>query len=1245
MKTRILIFGIIMGIFQFSMSQTAKLQIIHNSADAAAASVDIYVNGVIYKTNVGFRTATPFETVPAGVPLTIDIAPAPSTSVLQSVYNTTVTLTASETYVVVANGIVSPTGYTPATAFNLYVYPMGRETASVSTEVDLMVFHGATDAPSVDVKEITLGGATIISDMAYGDFTGYLSLPVNDYGLQILPHNQSVVVAEYLAPLSSLNLDGLALTVVASGFLDPSVNSNGPGFGLWVALPTGGALVELPALDNARLQVIHNSADLAAEEVDVYLNGNLLLDDFAFRTATPFIDIAAGLEHVIAVAPSTSTSVNDAIADFTVEFDANETYVVIANGIVSPSGYTPSAGFDLYVYPMGRETASVSTEVDLMVFHGATDAPSVDVNEITLGGATIISDMAYGDFTGYLSLPVNDYGLQILPHNQSVVVAEYLAPLSSLNLDGLALTVVASGFLDPSVNSNGPGFGLWVALPTGGALVELPALDNARLQVIHNSADLAAEEVDVYLNGNLLLDDFAFRTATPFIDIAAGLEHVIAVAPSTSTSVNDAIADFTVEFDANETYVVIANGIVSPSGYTPSAGFDLYVYPMGRETASVSTEVDLMVFHGATDAPSVDVNEITLGGATIISDMAYGDFTGYLSLPVNDYGLQILPHNQSVVVAEYLAPLSSLNLDGLALTVIASGFLDPSVNSNGPGFGLWVALPTGGALVELPALDNARLQVIHNSADLAAEEVDVYLNGNLLLDDFAFRTATPFIDIAAGLEHVIAVAPSTSTSVNDAIADFTVEFDANETYVVIANGIVSPSGYTPSAGFDLYVYPMGRETASVSTEVDLMVFHGATDAPSVDVNEITLGGATIISDMAYGDFTGYLSLPVNDYGLQILPHNQSVVVAEYLAPLSSLNLDGLALTVVASGFLDPSVNSNGPGFGLWVALPTGGALVELPALDNARLQVIHNSADLAAEEVDVYLNGNLLLDDFAFRTATPFIDIAAGLEHEIAVAPSTSTSVNDAIAQYGVTFDANETYVVVANGIVSSTGYTPAVPFNLHVFAGARENSSNMNTTDVLVFHGATDAPAVDIVETAMNAGTLVDDLPYAVFAGYLDLAVNDYQVDIRPAGQPTTVASFGVPLQTLNLGGEALVVVASGFLSPSDNSNGPAFGLWVALPAGGNLIPLPVTTSVESYNMLSDNVRVYPNPVTDFLTIETTEQNYSAYIVDMNGRTVMQMSFDGDNSVDVSQLSAGAYLLNLVSENGSHTERIIINR
>ncbi len=548
-------------------------------------------------------------------------------------------------------------------------------------------------------------------------------------------------------------------------------------------------------------------------------------------------------------------------------------------------------------------------------------------------------------------------------------------------------------------------------------------------------------------------------------------------------------------------------------------------------------------------------------------------------------------------------------------------------------------------IIGISQSQTARLQVIHNSADAAASVVDVYLNGVMLIDDFEFRTASPFIDAPAGVPLSIDIAPASSISVTESIANFQLTLAANETYVVVANGIVSASGYAPASPFNLYVHPLGRETSSVSGETDVLVFHGVTDAPLVDVNEITLGGVTVVDGLGYGLFDGYLSLPVKDYGLQVLPDDQSSVLAEYLAPLSTLGLGGSAITVVASGFLNPVANSNGPAFGLWVALPSGGALVELPSVEYARLQVIHNSADAAAAEVDVYLNGNLLVDDFAFRTATPFIDIAAGLEHAIAIAPGTSTSVNDAIATFPVAFDADETYVVVANGIVSASGYSPATPFNLHVLPEAREFAADMNTVDVVVFHGVTDAPDVDVVETAFNAGTLVDDLAYSVFSNYLELDVENYAIDVRTADQSATVASYSVPLESLNLGGVAITVIASGFLNPANNSNGSSFGLWVALPSGGNLVSLPVTTSIEEQASIFDNISVYPNPVSDYLVIELpqTENMVSLQMTDMIGNTIMQTQLNGYNSIDVSYLSQGTYFLKFNSLNSTHVEKIII--
>ena len=544
----------------------------------------------------------------------------------------------------------------------------------------------------------------------------------------------------------------------------------------------------------------------------------------------------------------------------------------------------------------------------------------------------------------------------------------------------------------------------------------------------------------------------------------------------------------------------------------------------------------------------------------------------------------------------------------------------------------------------------ARVQVIHNSADAAAELVDVYLNETLLIPNFEFRTSSPFIDAPAGVEIELSVAPPNSTSVDDAIYTAPVTLTADETYVVVADGIVSGSGYNPPQPFGLQIYAMGREMASNSVNTDVLVHHGSTDAPTVDIIETGVGAGIIVDDISYTEFQGYLELPTADYVIQLNNEDSTVGVAAYLAPLSTLGLDGAALIAVASGFLDPSQNSDGPAFGIYAALPTGGPLVMLPSADlaTARVQVVHNSADAAAELVDVYLNETLLIPNFEFRTASPFIDAPAGIEIELSVAPPNSTSVDDAIYTAPVTLTANETYVVIADGIVSGSGYNPPQPFGLQIYAMGREMATDPANTDVLVHHGSTDAPTVDVVETGVGAGTIVDDISYTEFQGYLELPTADYTIQINTADGSTGVAAYEAPLETLGLDGAALAVIASGFLDPSQNSDGPAFGLFVALPSGGALVELPTATlGVEDFD--KNSFVLYPNPVQDQLNFEFSTldvENLNISITDMQGRIVSNMELNSANSsVDVSNLSTGLYQVIIMNGNSIlDTKKLIKN-
>jgi len=192
------------------------------------------------------------------------------------------------------------------------------------------------------------------------------------------------------------------------------------------------------------------------------------------------------------------------------------------------------------------------------------------------------------------------------------------------------------------------------------------------------------------------------------------------------------------------------------------------------------------------------------------------------------------------------------------------------------------------------------------------------------------------------------------------------------------------------------------------------------------------------------------------------------------------------------------------------------------------------------------------------------------------------------------------------------------------------------------VFHGSTDAPAVDVEETVVPAGTIVNDIAYGEFAGYLELLESDYGLTISASGTP--VASYQAPLASLGLAGNAITVLASGFLDPSMNSNGAAFGLYVALPSGGDLVPLPITTGVSD----NGNIRVsslFPNPTLDAVQVQldVLEAGRTAIsVVDAQGREVRNLEPGvlgiGSNRyvIDLQDLDAGTYWLRVLRDDAN---------
>jgi hypothetical protein len=74
------------------------------------------------------------------------------------------------------------------------------------------------------------------------------------------------------------------------------------------------------------------------------------------------------------------------------------------------------------------------------------------------------------------------------------------------------------------------------------------------------------------------------------------------------------------------------------------------------------------------------------------------------------------------------------------------------------------------------------------------------------------------------------------------------------------------------------------------------------------------------------------------------------------------------------------------------------------------------------------------------------------------------------------------------------------------------------------------------------------------------------------------------------------------------------------------------------------DAIRFYPNPTTGIITISLIEKA-SVSVIDISGKQVMNRNLEmGDATMDMSSLTKGMYLIQVVGESYTKTEKIILN-
>ena len=321
-----------------------------------------------------------------------------------------------------------------------------------------------------------------------------------------------------------------------------------------------------------------------------------------------------------------------------------------------------------------------------------------------------------------------------------------------------------------------------------------------------------------------------------------------------------------------------------------------------------------------------------------------------------------------------------------------------------------------------------------------------------------------------------------------------------------------------------------------------------------------------------------------------------------------------------------------------------------------QVQIVHNSADPAVEFVDIYINGDLTLEEVEFRSATGFIELPSNTALNIGVTPA-GEPLDSGVSFPNVFFQPGN-YYVVASGVLDPSGFAENptgedIEFFLDIIADAETTAPDGDTFSFRINHGTTDAPAVDI--SARGVLELASDFTFGTTTPeYTDVAVGSYTIDIAPAGG-TTIASFEADAN--DLGGLTALILASGFLVPEANQNGEPFGALIVLPDGTTALLPAVSTSIDDQLSgvpqefaLEQN---YPNPFNPSTQIEyalprSADVQIAVYNV-VGQRVALLLNNEQQSagyhtvSFDASNLASGMYLYRIQAGDFVQTRKMTL--
>lgn len=193
----------------------------------------------------------------------------------------------------------------------------------------------------------------------------------------------------------------------------------------------------------------------------------------------------------------------------------------------------------------------------------------------------------------------------------------------------------------------------------------------------------------------------------------------------------------------------------------------------------------------------------------------------------------------------------------------------------------------------------------------------------------------------------------------------------------------------------------------------------------------------------------------------------------------------------------------------------------------------------------------------------------------------------------------------------------------------------SLNNGDVVSFYTRTAGGYADNLELRLStagASTVMPSGGPSGLGSFTNLVLTVNTTFPTVSGYPTTWTQYSYTVSGLS--GATDCKVGFRYYVPNGGPNG----------ANSNFIGIDnflVTSTLSSDSFFKNNFALYPNPVSDMLNVQSNLIIEEISVLDINGRKVKNSV---SNSISVSNLESGVYLIEVKSKEGIGTSKFVKN-